>query len=117
MWNASDHRVGQWTGTCSRDSIIGGKGFEDSVEIAYCLPAPELRESGTQDLNPQTNPSKTMSGEQLTLGRHVTHGPLEGEVSTLGRDRVFTIRNPVWMATPASQPKGRHQRTGELELT
>ena len=58
-----------------------------------------------------------MPGEQLTLGRHVTHGPLKGVVSTLGRDGVFTMRNPVWMATPASQPKGRHQRTGELGRT
>ena len=116
MWNASDHRVGQWTGICSRDSIIGGKGFEDSVEIAYCLPAPELRGNGTQESNLLTNPSKTVPGEQLTLGRHVTHGSLEGEVSTLGRDRIFTIRNPVWIATPGSQPKGRYQRTGELGL-
>ena len=29
MWNASDHRVGQWAGICSRDSTIDGKGFED----------------------------------------------------------------------------------------
>ena len=29
MWNASDHRVGQWAGICSQDSTIDGKGFED----------------------------------------------------------------------------------------
>ena len=65
MWNASDHRVGQWTGTCSRDSIIGGKGFEDSVEIAYCLPAPELRESGTRDSNLKQTLAKLCQGNSL----------------------------------------------------
>ena len=87
------------------------------MKITYCLPSPELKESGTHESNSQTNPSKTMPGDQHTLGRHVNYGPFEDEVFTPGRDRVFNIRNPVWMATLASQLKGRHQRTGELGFT
>ena len=86
------------------------------MEIAYGLPSPEFRESGTRELNPQTNSSKTMSGDQLILGRYVACGPLKSEEFAPGRDRVFAIRNPVWTTTPTSQLKGRHQRTRELEL-
>lgn len=84
--NTSDHKVGQWTSICSQDSTTGGKGFEGLVEIAYSLLSPELRESGTLELNPQTNPSKTIPEDQLILGRHVTCGPLKGKL-TVGRNR------------------------------
>jgi len=59
------------------------------VEIAYYLPSQELRESGMRESNPQTNPSKTMPGDQLIFGRHVACGPLKSEEFALGRDRFF----------------------------
>ena len=95
IWNASDDRVREWTGICSWGSTTVGKGFENLVEIAYFLLSLELRESEAHKLNPQANPSKTMPGDQFILGRHVTRGPLKGEVFTPGRDRVFAIWNPV----------------------
>ena len=61
------------------------------MEITYFLLSLELRESETHKLNPQANPSKTMPRDQFILGRHVTCGPLKGEVFTSGRDRVFAI--------------------------
>ena len=59
------------------------------MEIAYYLPSQELRESGMRESNPQTNPSKTMPGDQLIFGRHVAFSPLKSEEFALGRDSFF----------------------------